>query len=260
MTQSHEFNAATVDEALAKASEKLDMPVERIVYEVVDEGSPGFLGIGARDARISVSKDETGERNLGAPKDTTQEEDRDLDQGSEMAVVSAESDAEPVELTSGQELEASFEASEDLLSEVKEFTTSVVSGMGFEPSIDVYDAGEFIAVDVSPGDTGLFIGQKGETIDAVQHLVNISTYRDREFVKRIIIDSEGYRQRRIEAVQGMAHRMARRAAREGRIIELPPMNSSERRIVHTYLKENPDVSTDSEGTGENRRVNISPVQ
>lgn len=260
MTQSHEFNATTVDGALAKASERLDLPIERIVYEVIDEGSPGFLGIGARDARIAVSSDEPKERNLGTLESTIQEENKDLDQDPEMAMVSAENDTEPVEIAAGQELEASSKAPEGLLTEVKEFTVRVVSGMGFEARIDVYDAGEFIAVDVSPGDPGLFIGQKGETIDALQHLVNVSTYRDREFAKRIIVDSEGYRQRRIEAVQGMAHRMARRATREGRIIELPPMSSSERRVVHMYLKENPDVFTDSEGTGSNRRVNITPIQ
>jgi spoIIIJ-associated protein len=84
-------------------------------------------------------------------------------------------------------------------------------------------------------------------------------YRRRPFVKRIILDAEGYRQRRVEAIQGIAHRTARRAIRERRAVELPPMNSSERRIVHMFLKDNPRVTTASEGSGGNRRVRISPV-
>lgn len=257
MTESREFNAATVDEAVAKASKQLGVPADELAYELIDEGSPGFLGIGARDARISVDEtggtqetsEEASESLIKEPDPASEEEPRKDEE------VAKDDSAH----THEQEPETnSTVVPEDLLSEIKKFASETVSSMGFEARIDVYDAGDFVAVDVSPEDTGLFIGQKGETIDAFQHLLNVSVYKHREFLKRVIVDSEGYRQRRIEAVQGMAHRMARRAAREGRVIELPPMSSSERRVVHTYLKENSDVSTESEGSGENRRVNISP--
>ena len=104
--------------------------------------------------------------------------------------------------------------------------------MGLDARIDVYDTESYVAVDVTSAEAGIFIGQKGETIDAFQYLLNVAIYRDRSYIKRIVVDSEGYRQRRIEAVQGIAHRMARKAVREGRSVELPPMNTSERRIVH----------------------------
>ena len=253
MSDSQEFNAATVEKAVAKASEKLNIPESGLVYETLDDGSPGFLGIGARDARISVNIAEHEEKTI-EPEHTTSEDESveeqtdELEPNEQEPALPEESSTAPVAMPG------------DLLAEIESFTAEAVKGMGFDARIDVYDTGGFIAVDVSPGDTGLFIGQKGETIDALQHLLNISAYRNRDFVKRIVLDSEGYRQRRIEAVQGMAHRMARRARREGRTIELPPMNSSERRIVHTYLKENPEVNTSSDGTGGNRRVNISPNQ
>ena len=256
MTENQEFNAATVEEAVAKASARLGLPEQEISYEVIDKGGPGFLGIGARDARISVSSARLADSNMEPSETPIVEESLEREQEFEAnTTVVADDPVSEVD----QSTAPVAGAPEDLLLEIENFTTKAVKGMGFEASVEVYDAGEFIAVDVSPGDTGLFIGQKGETIDAFQHLLNIAVYNDRDFVKRIIIDSEGYRQRRIEAVQGMAHRMARRATREGRTVELPPMSSSERRIVHTYLKENPKVSTDSEGSGENRRVNISPV-
>lgn len=258
MTESYEFNAATVDEAVEKATKKLGVSEEDLSYEVIDAGSPGFLGIGARDARISVTS-----RGFTRATDLEESSGSPLpDEQAEPETDGAVADPTMEDSTSASEQKPSTysPAPAALLSEIEEFATTAVRGMGFEARVDVYDADEFIAVDVSPGDTGLFIGQKGETIDALQHLLNVSIYKDRDFVKRVVIDSEGYRQRRIEAVQGMAHRMARRATREGRTIELPPMNSSERRVVHMYLKENPKVSTSSEGTGENRRVNISPVR
>jgi spoIIIJ-associated protein len=90
-------------------------------------------------------------------------------------------------------------------------------------------------------------------------LVNVSAFRERPCFKRVVLDAEGYRQRRVEAIQGMAHRTARRAVRERRTVEMPPMNSSERRVVHLFLSENPGVTTQSEGSGDSRRVMVSPT-
>jgi len=253
MTQIREFNAATVDEAVEKASSSLGLSTKELSYEVLDEGSAGFLGIGARDARIAVEQPETGQQfEPGEIRTEESHEETSVDSSTEvrdeLASVFAES-------TEGEHAAVP----EELLDEVKGLVTSVTEAMGFESRIDVYDAGGFIAVDVASDNTALFIGQKGETIDALQYLINAGVYRKRPFVKRIVLDAEGYRQRRIEAIQGMAHRTARRAIRERRTVELPPMNPSERRIVHVFLKDNPKVTTESEGSGDNRRVRISPA-
>ncbi len=255
MTQNREFNAATVDEAVEKAASSLGVSASELSYQVLDEGSVGFLGIGARDARIAVESPE-GSSQAGATEESQPEErsaepslvEEPADTSDELSEVFAETtDAEQVAVP------------EDLLDEIKELVTSVVDAMGFESRIDVYDAGSFVAADVASDNTALFIGQKGETIDALQYLINAAIYRKRPFVKRIVLDAEGYRQRRIEAIQGMAHRTARRAVRERRTVELPPMNPSERRIVHLFLRDNPKVTTASEGSGDNRRVRISPA-
>jgi spoIIIJ-associated protein len=247
MTHTQEFNAATVEEAVEKASVNLGLSVEDLSYKVVDAGSEGFLGIGARDARIVVEAPETAR----ADTEVTPDEEYTAEQapGSlELSEVLGEpDDAENVA------------APEELLGEIRDLATSVVQAMGFEARIDVYDADGFVAVDVAPDNTALFIGQKGETIDALQYLINAAIYRKMPFVKRIILDAEGYRQRRVEAIQGIAHRTARRAVRERRTVELPPMSPSERRIVHLFLRDNPKVNTASEGSGDNRRVKISPA-
>ncbi len=249
MTETREFYAATVDEAVEKASATLGVSSEELSYEVVDAGSEGFLGIGARDARIVVEVSEM------ARTDTVEEADEANTEPADAALGSME-----LSEVLGESSEAgSVDVPEEFLGEIKDLVASVVEAMGFDPRIDVYDAGSFIAVDVASDNTALFIGQKGETIDALQYLVNAAVYRRRPFVKRIILDAEGYRQRRVEAIQGIAHRTARRAIRERRTVEMPPMNPSERRIVHIFLKDNPKVTTASEGSGGNRRVRISPV-
>ncbi len=259
MTQTREFNAATVDEAVEKASATLGLPAEAVSYEVVDPGSDGFLGLGARDARILVEVPGTARQGIEEDPEPAEEYAGPVEEHAEPA---ASGSPAPLDLSQVLEEEPGAEnvaVPEELLGEVRGLVTSIVEAMGFESRVDVYDAGNFIAVDVAPDNTALFIGQKGETIDSLQYLVNSAIYRNREFVKRIILDAEGYRQRRVEAIQGIAHRTARRAVRERRTVELPPMNPSERRIVHIFLRDNPEVTTFSEGTGENRRVKISPA-
>ena len=250
MTEDMEFHASTIDEAVEKAALELRLSREEISYRVLDEGNSGFLGIGARDARIvveapaqhsSVERDEPRETVPSAAVDEPQ-----ADAGSStLSEIYGESDQ--------------GEAPEDLLDEIRLLMNSILDAMGFEARVEVYDAGGFIAADVVPDNTALFIGQKGETIDALQYLVNVAAFRERPFFKRVVLDAEGYRQRRVEAIQGMAHRTARRAVRERRTVEMPPMTSSERRVVHLFLSENPGVTTESEGSGDNRRVKVSPT-
>jgi spoIIIJ-associated protein len=258
MTQTREFNGATVEEAVERASATLGLPAEDLSYEVVDTGSDGFLGIGARDARILVEVPETfrPDTEEASPDEEPAVEDEEY---AEPAGTEAPASLELSEVLGESSDAEDVAVPEELLEEIRSLVTSLVEAMGFESRIDVYDAGGFIAVDVAPDNTALFIGQKGETIDALQYLVNAAMYRKRPFVKRIILDAEGYRQRRVEAIQGIAHRTARRAIRERRSVELPPMNPSERRIVHIFLRDNPKVTTASEGSGDNRRVRISPT-
>lgn len=264
MTEKREFYASTVDEAVEKAAVELGMSSGEFDYQVLDEGNAGFLGIGARDARIVVETQEAEQG--GVVHEEEVETDLPVEQEPE-APAARQDDA--VETPRSLELSEVFgessageqpEAPEELLAEIRDLITSLLQAMGFESGVDVYDAGGFVAADVTPDNTALFIGQKGETIDALQYLVNVAVYKDRPFVKRVVLDAEGYRQRRVEALQGMAHRTARRAVREHRTVELPPMNSSERRIVHLYLRDNPKVTTESEGSGDNRRVRVSPVR
>ncbi len=262
MTDSMEFYASTIDDAVEKAALELGLASAEVSYRVLDEGNSGFLGIGARDARIIVESpaQHTAGEEVELPEATSAENvvvDEPESEPSESAGNAASSTMS--EVYGDQSESEQIEAPEELLEEIRALVSSVLDAMGFEARIEVYDAGGFIAADVAPDNTALFIGQKGETIDALQYLVNVSTFRERPFFKRIVLDAEGYRQRRVEAIQGMAHRTARRAVRERRTVEMPPMNSAERRVVHLFLSDNPRVSTESEGSGDNRRVKVSPT-
>jgi spoIIIJ-associated protein len=259
MTEKREFYAASVEEAVAKAATRLGLEQDALSYRVVDQGNSGFLGIGARDARIEV--DAPVQTNAEEPaaevspieEPAVEENSADRD--------AAEDENQPVEAAdiAPEPQEDAEEIPQDVVDETEGRITALLDAMGFEARVEVYDAGGFVAVDVATDNTALFIGQKGETIDALQYLVNASVNRSRTSRVRIVLDAEGYRQRRVEALQGMAHRSARRALREDRPVELPPMNPAERRVVHLFLRDNPRVTTESEGAGDSRRVLVSPA-
>ncbi|MDQ3912030.1 MAG: Jag N-terminal domain-containing protein, partial [Actinomycetota bacterium] len=225
MSDVQEFHATTVEEALKKASSALNVAPDRLRFEVLDAGSTGFLGIGARDARIVIRTEQRTDKPA-QPKGNEQMPEPPGGEG--MARIDGEEKWQPLEDPSATVADAPYE----VIVAVDEFMTTLLGAMGLDATVDAHDTGDAITVEVSTKETGLFIGQKGETIDAVQYLLNLAVYRDRPFVKRIVIDSEGYRKRRVEAIQGMAHRAARRVLREKRPFKLPPMSAGERRIVH----------------------------
>ena len=257
MTEKREFYAASVEEAVARAAKDLGREQDELSYRVVDQGNSGFLGIGARDARIEVD----------APPAAITEEPAVPETFSERPVaeeVTDDEDATEEESRSAADIapepqEDAEDIPEEIVVEAEGRITALLDAMGFDARVEVYDAGGFVAVDVATEDTALFIGQKGETIDALQYLVNASINRTKTSRVRVVLDAEGYRQRRVEALQGMAHRSARKALREDRPVELPPMNPAERRVVHLFLRDNPRVMTESEGVGDSRRVRVSPA-
>jgi spoIIIJ-associated protein len=115
-----------------------------------------------------------------------------------------------------------------------------------------------LCLDLEGKDLGILIGRRGETLDALQYLVNLSVNKSRDQKKKIIIDIEGYRNRREETLQKLALKLADKAQQRGRNVVLEPMNSQERRIIHTALQGREDIYTFSEGEEPYRKIIISP--
>ncbi len=115
-----------------------------------------------------------------------------------------------------------------------------------------------IALDILGDDLGMLIGRRGEYLAQLQYLVNLLVNRRVPGYTRVSLDVEGYKRRREQSLIGLAERVAKQVARSGRPIQLEPMPPNERRIVHLALRDEPDVSTESNGEGEQRRVVIAP--
>ena len=155
--------------------------------------------------------------------------------------------------TEEQDLDLSpAEALEELLEEI-------VDDLQLDASIEVDERDGVLTGRVDGDHVGLFIGRHGQTIDAVQHLAQRIVFPDGPSAVRVVIDANGYRERRAEALRGEADDAADQAVSTGRSVELDPLPASERRIVHEYLRDRDDVETHSEGEEPDRYLVISPL-
>jgi spoIIIJ-associated protein len=115
-----------------------------------------------------------------------------------------------------------------------------------------------IFIDIVGNDLGMLIGRRGEHLGQIQYLVNLLVNRKLGTWSRVVLDVEGYRSRREESLIGLAERVARQVARSRRPIVLEPMPPNERRIVHLTLQTHPEVTTQSSGEGNQRRITVQP--
>ena len=134
-----------------------------------------------------------------------------------------------------------------------DFLTEVTEKMGAPAKVEAKMGDEAMNVELSGENMGMLIGHHGDTLDALQYLTSLVVNRGAEDYTRVVLDTEGYRDKRAKALAQLAERTAARAIRTGRVA-LEPMNPYERRILHTTLQDNPRVTTYSEGEEPYRRV------
>ena len=218
------MSAPTVEEAIELGLKELDAARDEAEVEILGRGKTGFLGIGSVPARVRVKRISVGRNDAGVP--TATENGDTTAAGVASAAV-------------GRILEAA----------------GVNVSRTLRSANDPESGGPII--DLSGEDSGLLIGRRGQTLQALQFLVNLIVRRQFEGV-RVVLDVENYRQRRENQLKDMATKVAERVAQTNRSITLEPMPPADRRIIHTSLTDHPGVSTESTGEGEGRKVTILP--
>jgi spoIIIJ-associated protein len=190
-----------------------------VQFQVVSEGERGLLGVGYTPARVVARAPAAASR---APADRGEE--------SELAAVA------------------------------RELVERIAAAIGVRCTIDVVEGDEVVSVTCAGHDLGVLIGRHGQTIDAIQYLANaVARKAHAEHAKEVVVDAEGYRERRRVALEALAVRSAKRALADGSRVELEPMTAVERKVVHLRLKEFDGVETTSEGTEPNRYVVVLPA-
>jgi spoIIIJ-associated protein len=155
--------------------------------------------------------------------------------------------------------EQEFDWKEEPAERVRELLRRIAAHLGLRASVDVEEDDDELRATLSGSELALFIGKHGQTIDAIQLLCGQAAYRGQAGRKRVVVDAGGYRERREGALRRQADRGVADALRYGRPVELDSMSSGERRIVHVYLQDRPDVETHSEGDEPFRRIVITPA-
>ena len=143
---------------------------------------------------------------------------------------------------------------------VRELLERVVDALGLDATVEIADDGETCTGIVHGDDLGLFIGRHGQTIDAVQHLAQRVSGARAQHGRRIVVDAEGYRERREMILRRQADHAAEDALRHGRPVALDAMTASERRLVHEYLRDHGSVQTYSEGDEPDRHLVVAPLK
>jgi spoIIIJ-associated protein len=230
-----EIIAPTIEEAIAKGVEELGLDESALEVEVLDDGSKGLLGIGRRQARVRLTVREKGASAKIAQKTTWSSEPPN--ESTENAVSIA------------RETVAELLDKMDIKAEV-----SAHLGENDDPR---YDAP--IIVDINGNDLSILIGQRAETLNALQFVTRMIVGKEIGQAAHIVVDVEGYRIRRETSLRRLARQMAEQATSSGRRQTLEPMPANERRIIHVELHDNPDVVTESIDQDPRRKVTITPA-
>jgi len=147
----------------------------------------------------------------------------------------------------------------DFASDLRGLLAQITIALGVDARIDVYEDEESVVATCTAADAGLLIGRHGQTIDAIQYLLNAIAHRALgEERKDVIVDAAGYRERRRATLETLALRAADQVRTSGRSVDLDPMTAIERKVVHLKLKELDGVQTRSEGAEPNRYVVVAP--
>lgn len=230
----------SVEEAIDAALEQMGVQQDAVQFEVLSEAGRGLFKGGSAPARVRVWL------KPGMELDSEPEDDEDDDD------VQPEATGRDTVDLSDDELDAIADAGADAI-------RSILATLGVEGSIDEYegDEGEII-LDITGEDLAVLIGRHGRTLDALQILVSTITNRKLDTRYPLVVDVSGYRHRRRLKLEEIAKSAADRAVRQRRSIQLRPMSSFERRVVHVVLRDDRRVSTESEGSEPRRMVVVHP--
>ena len=246
-------SAKTVEEAITEACIQLGLASSEIEHEVIEKGSAGFLGIGAKQAVITAWKKEA-EKKVPKKKEKKEPVKEEVKEVAEKEVV------ESVEI-----VEEKVEK-EEILAEVEpqtkeaceKFLHDVLKTMDMEVTLtSEIDEDGALSINMEGDNMGILIGKRGQTLDSLQYLTNRVANKMQEGYVRIKLDTENYRQRRKETLENLAKNIAHKVKRNKKAVSLEPMNPYERRIINSALQGDKYVSTHSEGEEPYRRVVVT---
>jgi spoIIIJ-associated protein len=250
-----EIIAPTVDEAIQKGLGDLGLPSNAVEIEILDEGGKGLFGIGSRQARVRLTiKSKTDELEIEPPASEAKVPPETSISTPSNEEIEQDSDIEPPFLEEDYILDIARDVVNELLEKMK--VRASVSAE-YLPATDSRNRVP-VRVNIKGDDLSYLIGRQAETLNALQYISSLIINKEIGRSVPLIVDVEGYRDRREKQLRQIARRMADQAISTGKRQVLEPMPANERRIVHIELRENTDISTESIGEEPRRKVTIIP--
>ena len=249
-----EIIAPTIEEAVEKGLKDLGLPEDAVEIEILDEGNKGFLGIGGRQARVRLTIKGDEPQTTAAPPPVP------------------ESPASPtptaaVEPEDSDYDEFSFDDEDTVLAIARETVSELLEKMRIPAKVSTHygeqDDSKYdppVIVDIHGKDLSILIGRKAATLEALELIARLIVNKELGRSVLLIVDVEGYRDRRERQLRRLARQMADQAINTGRRQTLEPMAAKERRIIHIELRGNDQVTTESVGEDPRRKVTIVPVE
>ncbi len=227
-----ETEGDSIDQAIENALKRLGVARDKITVDILSEGKKGIFGFGAQKARIRAAL-----RKGGGPVDTS------------------EGSGAPVERTMTEAEAAAISG------KAKSVLAEILNLMGVKASVETKTAekGDEIILEIRAENSGLLIGRKGQTLEALQYLVTrIAGERPGSEGPHIVVDIENYLERRRKSLEDMALRLGEKAKRQRKTVTVDALSAADRRIIHAALQDDPWVTTKSLGQGSYRRLLIIP--
>ena len=248
-TTTLEIIAPTTDEAIEKGLEQLGITRDMVDIEVLDGGSRGLLGIGGRQARIRLSVKSF--ESVMAEVESTEEAE--------------ESRREEATLYEVNAVDESSLTADDLqdLKTVRTVVSELLKKMHMKAELELKyiepqdDKDErVLLVNIEGKDLSILIGRRSETLNSIQYISSLIVSKETGHWVPLLVDVQGYRNRRERMLRQLGRKMAEQAIQSGRRQTLEPMPPNERRIIHLELRDHPQVATESLGEEPNRKVSI----
>jgi spoIIIJ-associated protein len=292
-----DIEAKTIDEAIEKACSEFQVPREKLNIEIIAEGNPGFLGLGAKKARIRAglfsidmtlddvfprTEKETPVRtdkfSAPAPKNNgagSRIDGNGAKSASPTPMVRPDvhpvatrptvkpKAPEPVEqkaVVRPYPPTAAVAESEPAAERAKRILEGLLTRMAIPSPVTVEETEEAIILNIRGDGSGLLIGKRGQNLDAIQYIVNKAVHHTSNGHKMITIDTEAYRKRREESLVALALRLGEKVKKTQKPMTVGHMNAHDRRVIHMAMQNDETLTTKSRGEGEYRKILILPAR
>lgn len=242
------YEAASIDEAIAQGLQALGLKKEAAEIEILADAKKGFLGVGKRDARVSIEPMEVAK--VTEPPSVV---------ATEAVATKSEEVAEKGTANLSEHL---VELSEvDAVKELALYLTNITNGMGVPALVKIqHESSGMIVMNLETNKQGMLIGKHGKILNALQYLAQVFLHRVAKEKLSVVVNVGNYRQKREEVLIRLANRTAEKVKETGRPVFLEPMPAFERKMIHSALSKDEYIKTHSEGEDPYRYLVVEPAK